>query len=51
MGWCGVGTVIRMSNDLSEYPCEYARALPVVFFFFGGGGGGGGNTYTGLPPR
>ena len=30
MGWCGVGTVI----DLSEYPCEYARALPVQHFFF-----------------
>ena len=28
-GWCGVGTVIRESSDLSEYPCEYARALPV----------------------
>ena len=29
MGWCGVGVVIRESIDLSEYPCEYARALPV----------------------
>ena len=29
MGWCGVGAVIMESIDLSEYPCEYARALPV----------------------
>ena len=29
MGWCGVGDVVRESIDLSEYPYEYARALPV----------------------
>ena len=31
MGWCGVGAVIRESIDLSEYPCEYARGLPVQY--------------------
>ena len=29
MGWCGVGDFIRESIELTEYPCEFARALPV----------------------
>ena len=39
-GWCGVGAVIRESIDLSQYPCEYARALPVEQFSFLCGRGG-----------
>ena len=57
MGWCVVGTVIRESSDLSEYPCEYARALPVqqLYFLLGGGGGehgpmGGGRNIPRSPP-
>ena len=43
MGWCGVDCYKGI--DLSEYPCEYARALPVQKFYFLWG-----ETYSGLPP-
>ena len=44
-----MGTVIRESIDLSEYPCEYARALPVENYL-GKHGPLGGNTPWSPPP-